>query len=70
MEITEKMEQEYLENSGGKCPVCNSDDINADSVELDGSQGYGNVDCAECGATWTDIYKLAGIDNLEVGNVK
>ena len=67
MEITKEMEQEYLENGGQKCPVCKSENISADKTEIDGSQGYANVDCRDCGATWTDIFKLVGIDNLEEG---
>ena len=67
MEITKKMEKEYLEHGGQRCPVCGSDKVSSGNVEIDGSQGYANVDCGNCGATWTDIFKLVGIDNLEVG---
>lgn len=67
MELKEGFEKSYVESGGNHCPVCGSSDISSDRVEIDGSQGYGNVTCNKCNSTWTDIYRLTGIDNVEVG---
>lgn len=59
---------EYRKNSGCICPVCRGKDVTGESPEVDGSAIWANVSCEDCGAYWTDYYKLAGYDNLEKGN--
>ena len=58
----------YVNNLGLICPVCGSEDISfdADAPELDGSMIFVNINChnPECKATWTDVFKLTGYDNL------
>lgn len=55
----------YIDDKGLICPECGRAGVNMDEIE---SQEYGasaDCDCSFCGATWTDIYELAGFDNLE-----
>jgi DNA-directed RNA polymerase subunit M/transcription elongation factor TFIIS len=58
-------QEEYLENRGVYCPVCESTDLvfvkahlrNVDKMEE-------HITCHECGASWTDVYALEKYDNL------
>lgn len=60
-------DKEYVDNAGNKCPKCHAKDC----IET-GSQFLADVDyawqdcsCTECGAIWTNHYKLTGYNNLE-----
>ena len=58
-------EQKYLESGGSKCPNCDSTSITGcGPVEMDDG-AWQNVECEDCGATWTDTYTLTGIMNYE-----
>lgn len=63
--ITEKQEKEYLEHGGQHCPACKSSNVKSGQMEVDGASAYAEVECGKCGATWQDIYRLSGIDNLK-----
>lgn len=56
----------YLKHGGGKCPACESKAISADELNIDGAQAWCGVSCNDCGATWNDVYKLAGYEELEM----
>lgn len=58
---------EYVENGKGKCPWCESDQITGDSVVIDEGMALQDCTCDDCGAGWTDIYKLAGYELSEEG---
>ena len=58
---------ESSEYQGDKCPNCESENIIGDSFDPDGyHSAYRNCDCSDCGATWTEIYEVAGYDNLSI----
>lgn len=58
-------EHRYLQNYS-KCPKCMSDDgIEGGSVEIDAGTATQECWCGECGAEWTDIYKLSGLADCE-----
>lgn len=56
--------KQYLKKGGLACPKCQSERISSGSVELDGPISRANVVCRDCGSVWTDIWKIAGYDNL------
>lgn len=58
-------QRKYVKSKGVICPHCKKTNISADSPEIDGDIVWVNVSCANCEATWTDIYELTGYDNLE-----
>lgn len=60
-----KTQAEYLRRPT-RCPACDSFDIEGQSVEVDGSAVYQEVDCHTCGVTWQDRYVLAAYLLLEV----
>jgi len=55
--LTKKQEREYLKNGDG-CPFCKSTNVEGDGSETGGGEASQGVTCLECGAHWTDIYKL------------
>ena len=57
--------KQYVLAGGGTCPSCRGSDISGDSIEVDGTICWQPVSCGDCGANWTDVYKLTGYDNLE-----
>ncbi|MFH1031076.1 MAG: hypothetical protein V1767_00695 [Chloroflexota bacterium] len=64
--FTPEQEKEYLDNSGGKCPVCGSENIVAyGGMDFDGNgTASEKVQCNNCGAKWYDIYNLIGIQQI------
>lgn len=57
--------QAVPEYDGTRCPKCGSDSINGDNIEPSGADAaYRNVDCNDCGATWTEELKVVGFDHL------
>lgn len=52
------------ENTCPACGVC--DDVEGQEVEIIGIEFYQDVQCLVCDATWTDVYSLDRIENLEV----
>ncbi len=64
----EKLRNKYLKCSY-RCPVCDSDDIEGGSVEIDAGGATQEVSCKECDTEWTDIYKLDDVmfTNIDTG---
>lgn len=58
-------QEDYLLNHGENCPKCNSTDLNKNqNVEIDFDTIYQECNCNQCGAKWTDTYKLINYSNL------
>lgn len=62
-------QEEYVENEGGSCPACRSEEI---QVEVDFNQSNLRTlvqtgDCLTCGASWDQFYHLAGYSSLTQG---
>ena len=65
--INNRMPQlDYIANKGCRCPVCgNSEDVDLKSaIQADGGIATSEVECAHCGAEWTDTYQLTGYGYL------
>jgi DNA-directed RNA polymerase subunit RPC12/RpoP len=64
IKLTLEQQQLYLANGGLLCPHCESRELEAQgNVEVDEAIGTQGVKCLNCGCTWTDIYRLVGIDD-------
>lgn len=61
---------EYVKAGGTKCPVCQSDSITGYGVEIDENGATQHVSCDDCGAEWTDVYKLIAYSDLIMGRLK
>lgn len=65
--INNRMPQlDYIANKGCRCPVCgNSEEVDLKSaIQADGGIATSEVQCAHCGAEWTDTYRLTGYEYL------
>lgn len=54
----------YAEAHGAFCPACQSSDIEGGTFEADNNYAWRRVKCLRCGASWNDVYKLTGYNNL------
>lgn len=58
------------DNQVGKCPICHSDNINYDSIQLESDMTYYPYTCEDCGTQGEEWYKIEfvghNIDNMEV----
>jgi transposase-like protein len=59
--------EEYVERNGLVCPACDSESIEAGSIEVEGSAGWCNVFCHDCGSEWVDEFLLTGYDHFDIG---
>ena len=54
--------ESYLSVNGVRCPLCGSDDLGGGSFDMNiGGQISQHITCADCDASWYDIYNLADI---------
>jgi hypothetical protein len=51
-------QEEYKGTGGCKCPFCESEDIDAASMEVDSNIASQEICCANCDAEWKDLYDL------------
>jgi len=64
--ISIKQSEEYVARGGGKCPLCESINIEAEgSAEFSGPNVYQDVRCHDCGGTWIDAYNLVAAEDRE-----
>ena len=58
-----RTQRQYLKHPG-ECPFCKNENIDGDSVEIDGKNACQIVRCLNCDATWQDSYTLSGFEVL------
>lgn len=58
---------EYAEKSGLRCPVCEGNEIEGGSIQVDAGIAWQGCQCLDCDATWDDMYELVGYRDLEAG---
>lgn len=56
-----KTNAEYLKRYA-HCPVCDGDETEGGSMEVDTITCSQEVNCLGCGSTWTDIYTLTSYE--------
>lgn len=67
--MTIKSSRTYVVQGGAYCPVCESDDIRAGDTEYPSTREIvQGMTCGCCGSHWNELYKLAGYEDLEVGD--
>lgn len=64
VKLTKAQEKYYLAHKGIRCPFCKDDHLYAEELQADGDTITQDITClkSRCRHTWTDIYKLQGID--------
>ena len=58
----------YLADDGEICPVCNSNDLQCENIEIESAATYQPVVCGSCESSWLDVYKLRTIERLNIVN--
>lgn len=66
MSEQKSIQEEYLENGGTRCPVCGSDHLSGEQFEAEPGSASQLIICNDCGSSWSDVYTLSGITNIEV----
>ena len=68
VKLTKAQEKYYLKHKGTRCPFCKTDRLHAGELQADGDTIFQDVTClkSKCRHTWTDIYKLQGVDIYNV----
>jgi formate dehydrogenase maturation protein FdhE len=51
-------EKPTAKNDNRYCPMCESDSITGDCVEVDHNSARQDVYCNDCHASWTDVYEF------------
>lgn len=55
----------HVSHGGMKCPECNSDDIETGyGFEVSDAYAWQDVRCVDCDYEWTDVYVLAGYEDI------
>lgn len=63
--ILKKVEKRYV-NYPNFCPFCESEDIEAEQLEVDDENGCSSlVTCNDCKKEWRDIYAVVRIEEVE-----
>ena len=46
---------------GSHCPFCGFEQIEGESVTIDGNKAYQDCYCLKCGSEWEDKYQLVDV---------
>lgn len=62
--------QHYVDRKGVRClnPACRSTDISEGESWEDGGEIVREVACDVCGSTWSDIYRLVGVQDIKLAS--
>jgi len=58
----------YVQHAGGGYPACRSGQIAGNSFDSEAAQVWQRLRCLACGASWTDIYRLQGYEDLDLAD--
>ena len=63
VELTQEQMDEYLKSECSICPICKSEDISGDHVQVDdgADKAYRDICCLACGSSWTETYSVTSI---------
>lgn len=65
LELSEAAQAAYIE-SPHTCPFCGSDELDANKSSItESGEVHQPVDCFDCSRSWTDVYVLQRIENIE-----
>ena len=62
-------EELFVRHGGERCPVCGSNNIEADGIQADGPDAWEENKCHSptCGSTWTTNYDITGYAGVNLG---
>lgn len=57
--------KEFIKARGASCPSCGSGYLKAEGeADFNGPTATYDMSCRECGASWTEVYKLVSYRSL------
>jgi hypothetical protein len=56
-------ENQYIECDGNHCMSCGGSEFATGKIQADGGYVWCEIECLDCGSTWTDTYTLTGVAN-------
>ena len=56
----------YVQQYGGGGPACRSGQMEGDRFDSEAAQVWQRMRCLACSASWTDVYRLQGYEDLEL----
>ena len=62
--LTDEQRLHYVVGKWSHCPKCGSEQIQGDSIEIDGNSTWQRVGCLDCDAEWVDTYTLSDVQTL------
>lgn len=68
--LSQKAKETYIKLGGVRCPHCLSDRLQNKEVYREGNFFYQDVECSNCGETWSDQYTLTNIETTETDDEK
>jgi hypothetical protein len=57
-----------LHSSNLVCPQCGSNDLSVTDRDGDNQEVYEEATCGQCGAEWTELYRLIGVTDIKTGD--
>jgi hypothetical protein len=61
-----KTSTEYVADSGAHCPVCGSENLEGQALEITRDGASHDIMCLACGSSWVDLYTLSRYDYLSI----
>ena len=58
--------EEYINETGLKCPVCKSENIFRTGFDVNDNYCGITVVCCDCNSCWKEVYTLKEIKNVEI----
>ena len=63
-----KTSTEYVADSGVHCPVCGSENLEGQRIEITRDGAAHDIMCQDCGSSWVDLYTLSRYDYLSINS--
>lgn len=57
--------QDYVDKCGSYCPACHSTQIEGGSIDIESTDAIQEKGCNDCEASWNDLYRLVGFNDLK-----
>jgi len=66
-DVSEQSEYaQYMASGGNECLACKSENLESGKMETDSGGAHQAMECADCTASWDDIYVHVGVDNVKL----
>jgi hypothetical protein len=63
--MNQKQAEAYIEGGGKVCPFCGDSNISTGNIDPDGGVLTQAVECQECKAEWSDVFRLVAVYDRE-----